>query len=112
MTDNIDAGEMEAKEMLTMLHDTGNSPQESLEVGILLSSDASQLSTSEFEFAGASRIPSAPSFTAFSKFNNYSTHTEGQQERGTLSTGTRPIENYLLAIATFFKILVNALFPI
>ena len=46
------------------------------------------------------------------KFNNYSTHTEGQQERGTLSTGTRPIENYLLAIATFFKILVNALFPI
>ena len=46
------------------------------------------------------------------KFNNYITHTEGQQERGTLSTGTRPIENYLLAIATFFKILVNALFPI
>ena len=46
------------------------------------------------------------------KFNNYSTHTERQQERGTLSTGTRPIENYLLAIATFFKILVNALFPI
>lgn len=42
MTDNIDAGEMAAKEMLTMLHDTGNSPQESLEVGILLSSDASQ----------------------------------------------------------------------
>ena len=36
MTDNIDAGEMAAKEMLTMLHDTGNSPQESLEVGILL----------------------------------------------------------------------------
>ena len=35
-------GEMAAKEMLTMLHDTGNSPQESLEVGILLSSDASQ----------------------------------------------------------------------
>ena len=27
MTDNIDAGEMAAKEMLTMLHDTGNSPQ-------------------------------------------------------------------------------------
>ena len=25
MTDNIDAGEMAAKEMLTMLHDTGNS---------------------------------------------------------------------------------------
>lgn len=28
MTDNIDAGEMAAKEMLTMLHDAGNSPQE------------------------------------------------------------------------------------
>ena len=42
MTDNIDAGEMAAKEMLTMLHDTDNSPQKSLEVGILLSSDASQ----------------------------------------------------------------------
>ena len=47
-----------------------------------------------------------------SKFNNYSTHTEGQQERRTLSTGTRTIENYLLTIATFFKILVNALFPV
>ena len=42
MTDNIDAGEMAAKEMLTMLHDAGNSPQEPLAVGILLSSDASQ----------------------------------------------------------------------
>lgn len=42
MTDNIDAGEMAAKEMLTMLHDTDNSPQKLLEVGILLSSDASQ----------------------------------------------------------------------
>lgn len=42
MTDNIDAGEMAAKEMLTMLHDAGNSPQEPLEVGILLSSDTSQ----------------------------------------------------------------------
>ena len=28
MTDNIDAGEMAAQEMLTMLHDAGNSPQE------------------------------------------------------------------------------------
>ena len=45
MTDNIDAGEMAAKEMLTMLHDTDNSPQKSLEVGILLSSDASQAYT-------------------------------------------------------------------
>ena len=42
MTDNIDAGEMAAQEMLTMLHDAGNSPQEPLAVGILLSSDASQ----------------------------------------------------------------------
>ena len=42
MTDNIDAGEMAAKEMLTMLHDADNSPQEPLEVGILLSSDDSQ----------------------------------------------------------------------
>ena len=42
MTDNIDAGEMAAKEMIKMLHDAGNSPQEPLEVGILLSSDTSQ----------------------------------------------------------------------
>lgn len=42
MTDNIDAGEMALKEMLTMPHDAGNSPQEPLAVGILLSSDASQ----------------------------------------------------------------------
>ena len=42
MTDNIDTGEMAAQEMLTMLHDAGNSPQEPLAVGILLSSDASQ----------------------------------------------------------------------
>lgn len=42
MTDNIDAGEMAAKEMLSMLHDAGNSPQKPLEVGILLSSDTSQ----------------------------------------------------------------------
>lgn len=33
---------MAAQEMLTMLHDAGNSPQEPLAVGILLSSDASQ----------------------------------------------------------------------
>ena len=42
MTDNIDAGEMAAKEMIKMLHDAGNSPQEPLEIGILLSSDTSQ----------------------------------------------------------------------
>lgn len=42
MTDSIDAGEMAAKEMIKMLHDAGNSPQEPLEVGILLSSDTSQ----------------------------------------------------------------------
>ena len=42
MTDNIDAGEMAAKEMIKMLHDAGNSPQKPLEVGILLSSDTSQ----------------------------------------------------------------------
>lgn len=42
MTDNIDAGEMAAKEMLALLHDAGNSPKEPLEVGILLSSDTSQ----------------------------------------------------------------------
>ena len=42
MTDNIDAGEMAAKEMLEMLYDAGNSEADPLEVGILLSSDTSQ----------------------------------------------------------------------
>lgn len=42
MTDNIDAGEMAAKEMLEMLYDAGNSPTDPLEVGIQLSSDSSQ----------------------------------------------------------------------
>lgn len=42
MTDNIDAGKMAAKEMITMLHEAGNSPKKELEVGILLSSDTSQ----------------------------------------------------------------------
>lgn len=42
MTDNIDAGEMAAKEMLEMLYDAGNSPTDPLEVGIQLSADTSQ----------------------------------------------------------------------
>ena len=42
MTDNIDAGEQAAEEMLRLLYDAGNSPSESLEIGILLSSDSSQ----------------------------------------------------------------------
>lgn len=42
MTDNIEAGKMAAKEMLTMLQDAGNNPAESLEVGIVLSADTSQ----------------------------------------------------------------------
>ena len=42
MTDNIDAGEMAAKEMLELLYDAGNSPTDPLEVGIQLSSDTSQ----------------------------------------------------------------------
>ena len=42
MTDNMDAGKLAAQEMLTMLHEMGNSDSESLEVGILLSSDTSQ----------------------------------------------------------------------
>lgn len=42
MTDNIDAGERAAREMIQMLRDAGNSPTDSLEVGILLSSDSSQ----------------------------------------------------------------------
>lgn len=42
MTDNIEAGKMAAKEMLTMLQEEGNNPAESLEVGIALSADTSQ----------------------------------------------------------------------
>ena len=42
MTDNIDAGKKAAEEMLDMLYDAGNSPSDSLEVGIMLSSDTSQ----------------------------------------------------------------------
>lgn len=42
MTDNIDAGKKAAKEMIGMLYNAGNSPTESLEVGIMLSSDTSQ----------------------------------------------------------------------
>lgn len=42
MTDNMDAGEMAAKEMLDLLYEGGNQPSEALEVGILLSSDTSQ----------------------------------------------------------------------
>lgn len=42
MTDNMDAGKTAAKKMLEMLYDAGNSPEEALEVGILLSSDTSQ----------------------------------------------------------------------
>lgn len=42
MTDNLEAGKMAAKEMLTMLKEAGNSSLEPLEVGILLSADTSQ----------------------------------------------------------------------
>ena len=42
MTDNMDAGQMAAQEMLTLLHESGNSDADSLEVGIVLSSDTSQ----------------------------------------------------------------------
>lgn len=42
MTDNLEAGQMAAKEMLTMLKEAGNSSLEPLEVGILLSADTSQ----------------------------------------------------------------------
>lgn len=42
MTDNIEAGEMAAQEMLEMLYDAGNSASDALEVGIMLSSDTSQ----------------------------------------------------------------------
>lgn len=42
MTDNIEAGKMAAKKMLSMLQKEGNNPAESLKVGIVLSSDTSQ----------------------------------------------------------------------
>lgn len=42
MTDNMAAGEMAAEKMLSLLKEAGNSPSESLEVGIVLSSDTSQ----------------------------------------------------------------------
>ena len=42
MTDNMEAGEMAAKEMLELLYDAGNSISEPLEVGIMMSSDTSQ----------------------------------------------------------------------
>ena len=42
MTDNMEAGSIAAKEMLSMLKEAGNDPDEALEVGILLSSDTSQ----------------------------------------------------------------------
>ena len=42
MTGNMEAGQIAAREMLSMLSDQGNTDQDSLEVGILLSSDSSQ----------------------------------------------------------------------
>lgn len=42
MTDNMEAGETAAREMLTMLQEAGNVADDPLEVGILLSSDTSQ----------------------------------------------------------------------
>lgn len=42
MTDNVNAGQMAAKEMLRLLNEAGNLPSEELEVGIMLSSDTSQ----------------------------------------------------------------------
>lgn len=42
MTDNVNAGQMAAKEMLYLLKEAGNLPSEELEVGIMLSSDTSQ----------------------------------------------------------------------
>lgn len=42
MTDNIEAGKTAAKEMIDMLYDAGNSSSDTLEVGIMLSSDTSQ----------------------------------------------------------------------
>ena len=42
MTGNMEAGQIAAREMLAMLSEQGNTDQDSLEVGILLSSDSSQ----------------------------------------------------------------------
>ena len=42
MTGNMEAGQIAAREMLTMLSEQGNTDQDSLEVGIFLSSDSSQ----------------------------------------------------------------------
>lgn len=42
MTGNMEAGQIAAREMLSMLSEQGNTDQDSLEVGILLSSDSSQ----------------------------------------------------------------------
>lgn len=42
MTDNVNAGQMAAKEMLGLLKEAGNLPSEELKVGIMLSSDTSQ----------------------------------------------------------------------
>ena len=42
MTGNMEAGQIAAREMLSMLSDQGNTDQDPLEVGILLSSDSSQ----------------------------------------------------------------------
>ena len=42
MTGNMEAGQIAAREMLTMLSEQGNTDQDPLEVGILLSSDSSQ----------------------------------------------------------------------
>ena len=42
MTGNMEAGQIAAREMLSMLSEQGNTDQDPLEVGILLSSDSSQ----------------------------------------------------------------------
>lgn len=42
MTGNMEAGQIAAREMLSMLSEQGNADQDPLEVGILLSSDSSQ----------------------------------------------------------------------
>ena len=42
MTGNMEAGQIAAREMLAMLSEQGNTDKDSLEVGILLSSDSSQ----------------------------------------------------------------------
>ena len=42
MTDNLEAGQMAAEQMLSMLKKAGNSISEPLEIGIVLSSDSSQ----------------------------------------------------------------------